>query len=155
MIKERIYIASDHAGFVLKNDVAFFLREGDYLVEDIGPREYDGEDDYNDYADLLCGKVLEDGSKGILICGTGQGMSESACRYSPQLRAEVCWNESTARHAKEHTNAHILCFGQNEVGPELAKKMVKIWLETEFVPHERHLRRQNKQKMTHERGLNS
>ena len=81
--------------------------------------------------------------RGILICGSGQGMDRAANKI-PGIYAEVCWDEDSAKHAKEHSNANVLCFGEKTVEPKLAKKLVKIWLETPFKEEERHLRRFNK-----------
>jgi ribose 5-phosphate isomerase B len=143
MTKEKIYIGSDHAGFELKNIIKKFLGKENYKVEDLGPYEYDYNDDYPDYAVKVCEKVLETNGKGILICGSGQGTDRVANKI-PGIHAAVCWDETSAKMAKEHGNVNVLCFGGRTVKPELAKKMVKIWLETPFIPKEKHLRRINK-----------
>jgi RpiB/LacA/LacB family sugar-phosphate isomerase len=144
MNKEKtIYIGSDHAGFNLKKKVKKLLIEEGYRVEDLGPYKYNPNDDYPDYAIKVCKKVLEDKSRGILICTTGQGMDKAANKF-PGIYAEVCWSENTAKHAREHGNANILCLGAIPVGLKLAQKIVKIWLETPFIPAERHIRRINK-----------
>jgi len=144
MEREKIYIGNDHAGFDLKIHLMDFLISEGYEVEDVGT--YDTNScDYPDYAAVLCRKVIEDNAKGILVCSTGQGMSRSANKYDiEKIIAEVCWNEATARHAKEHSNANVLCIGQAEVTPELAEKMVSIWLKTPYIPEERHERRYQK-----------
>jgi RpiB/LacA/LacB family sugar-phosphate isomerase len=136
MTKEKIYIGSDHAGFELKNIIKKFLTEEKYEVEDLGPYKYDYNDDYPDYAVKVCEKVLETNGKGILICGTGQGMDIVANKI-PGIYAAVCWDETSAKMAKEHENVNVLCLGGRTVEPELAKKMVKIWLETPFTPKEK------------------
>ena len=143
MVKEKIYIGSDHAGFKLKEIIKKFLISNEYEIEDLGPYEYDANDDYPDYALKVCEKVLETNGKAILICGSGQGMDRAANKI-PGIYAEVCWDELTAKHAKEHSNANVLCFGERTVKPALAEKLVKIWLETPFKGEERHLRRLNK-----------
>lgn len=141
--KQKIYLASDHAGFKLKNDIKNFLIKKKFEVEDLGPFEYDKNDDYPDYAHKVCQKVLLTNGKGILVCATGQGMDRAANKHK-RIYAEVCWNKETAKHAKEHSNANVLCFGQKTVDEELAKEMVITWLETEFLGEERHIRRINK-----------
>lgn len=148
----KIFIGSDHAGFELKEEIKKFLIKEKYKIEDLGAHEYDYSDDYSDYAVKVCEKVLEVNGKGILICGSGQGMDRAANKISG-IYAEVSWNESTAKHAKEHSNANVLCLGGRTVKPPLAKKIVKIWLETPFIPKERHIRRFNKVKEIEKRYL--
>jgi ribose 5-phosphate isomerase B len=143
MSKEKIYIGSDHAGFELKGIIKKFLVEEGYVIEDIGPYKYDYNDDYPGYAAKVCEKILETNGKGILICGSGQGMDRVANKISG-IHAAVCWDETSARMAKEHGNVNVLCFGGRTVEPELAKKMVKIWLEAPFIPKEKYIRRINK-----------
>lgn len=140
---EKVYIGSDHAGFEMKKLIKKFLRKEGYEVEDLGPYKYDYNDDYPDYAIKVCKKVLETDGKGILICGSGQGMDRVANKI-PGIHAAVAWDENSAKLAKEHGNVNILCFGGRTVNLELAKRMVKIWLETPFIPKERHVRRINK-----------
>ena len=141
----KIYLASDHAGFELKTILTEFLCAEGYEIKDLGPFEYNQDDDYVDYAKKVCEKVMQEDSKGILCCGTGQGMSRAANKH-PNIIGEVCWNEETAKHSKLHSNANVLCLGGRILDPNTAKKMVKIWLETEFVPEKRHIRRMNKLK---------
>ena len=141
--KSEILIGSDHAGFELKDLMKKFLIEEGYEIEDLGPYEYDYSDDYPDYALKVCERVLETNGRGILICGSGQGMDRVANKI-PGIHAAVCWDETSAKIAKEHGNVNVLCFGGRTVKPELAKEAVKIWLKTPFIPEERHLRRINK-----------
>lgn len=143
MAKEKIYIGSDHAGFELKEKIKDFLIKENYEVEDLGPYEYDPDDDYPDYAAKVCKKILETNGKGILICSSGQGMDRAANKI-PGIHAALCWDETSAKMAKEHGNANVLCFSGKTIKPELAEIMVKIWLETPFIPKEKHIRRINK-----------
>lgn len=143
MAKEKICIGSDHAGFRLKGIVRGLLEEQGHPVEDVGPCEYDANDDYPDYAARVCEKILENGGSGILVCGTGQGMDRAANKF-PGIQAAVCWDEFSARVAKEHGNVNVLCLGGRSVSEETAKKIVKIWLENPFANEERHARRINK-----------
>lgn len=143
MVKKKIYIGSDHSGFELKETIKKFLVNEDYEVEDLGPYHYDRSDDYPDYAVKVCEKVLEINDKGILICGSGQGMDRVANKISG-IHAAVCWDETSAKLAKEHGNVDVLCLGGQTVKPEVAKKMVKTWLETTFIRKEKHVSRINK-----------
>jgi len=139
----RIYLGSDHAGFELKEKLKDFLKKEGYNFEDVGPHSYEPADDYPDYAVKVCKKVLLNKSKGILICGTGMGMTMAANKISG-IYATLCLNEDMAKKAREHSNANVLALGGWTVQPEMAKKIVKIWLETPFSNEERHIRRINK-----------
>ena len=143
-----IYVGSDHAGFELKEKIKEFLADEGYDLEDIGPYRYDREDDYPDYALKVCKKVLM-GGKGILICGTGQGMDVVANKI-PGIRAAVCWNEITAKNASK-LNVNVLTMGGRVVEPDVAKKLIKIWLEPTEI-EERHARRIDKIKKI-EKGI--
>jgi len=136
----KIYIGSDHAGFELKGIIKKFLIDENYEVEDLGPYEYDADDDYPDYAVKVCEKVLETNGKGILICGSGQGMSIAANKI-PGIFAVICWDKASA---KGRLSSNVLCLGEKIISPNLAKKIVKIWLETPSTLEERHTRRINK-----------
>lgn len=141
---EVIGIASDHGGKNLKRKVREFLLAKGYEVKDYGVAEdSDLSVDYPDYASSLA----EDISKkklplGILICGTGIGMSISANKV-PNVRAALVWDEFTAQMSKEHNNAQILCLGERVLDHEKALKYVEIWLKTEF-GGERHQKRLDK-----------
>lgn len=136
----KIYIGSDHAGFNLKNKIGRFLKQAGYSVEDIGPYSYNKEDDYPDYALKVCRKVLDSKGKGILLCGSGQGMDRAANKI-PGIHAAVCWNKASAVVAKEHGNVNVLCMGGRFVRPHMAEKIVEIWLKNGFSEEERHKRR--------------
>jgi len=139
-----LYIASDHAGYPLKEELKPFLEELGFEVVDLGNEQLDPSDDYPDFAYRLAQNVVEnEDSKGILICGTGQGVCISANKVDG-IRAALVHDEFTARSAAEHLNANIICLGGRVTDFETAKKLVKIWLETEFSNEERHLRRLEK-----------
>ncbi len=137
-----IYIGSDHAGFRLKKKLNQFLNNEGYEFEDLGPHEYDPNDDYTKYAVKVCKKVIESNGRGILICGTGQGMDRIANKI-PGIYASVCWDEETAICAREHGDTNVLTLGGRTTKVGKAKKIVKIWLETPFTGEERHIRRIN------------
>jgi ribose 5-phosphate isomerase B len=139
-----LYIAADHAGYSLKEELKPYLQELGFEVVDLGAEQLDLADDYPDYAQKLVKEVLggEDGG-GILMCGTGQGMCITANRYKG-IRAAFIYDEFTARSAAEHLDANVVCLGGRVTDTETAKKLVKIWLETEFSGEERHVRRLKK-----------
>lgn len=135
-------IACDHGGVRLKVDLVIFLRELGHEVEDLGC--FDEEPvDYPDLGQAVAQKVSTgEAQGGILICGTGIGMSMVANKF-PRVRAALVCHVYAARMAKEHNNANILVMGGRIVGPGLAREMVKAWLEAEFQGG-RHLKRLEK-----------
>jgi len=135
----KIAIAADHGGFTLKQEIVSALKGQGIKVEDLGCNSNDSVD-YPDFAKGLCAKIIDKScEKGILICGTGIGMSMAANRYK-EIRAALCHNIFTARLSREHNDANVLCLGARVIGPGLALEMVKEWLATDFAG-ERHLRR--------------
>jgi len=139
----KIAIASDHAGFHLKNHLRDILRKDGYEVEDLGA---DGTDssDYPDYAVLVARAVSRgEADRGVLICGTGVGMSLAANRV-PGVRAAAVSEPVTARLSREHNDANIVCIGERIVGPEMALDIVRTFLSTGFSQGERHIRRISK-----------
>jgi ribose 5-phosphate isomerase B len=139
-----IYLGSDHAGFDLKEKIKEFLRRENYEFEDMGAYTYDEGDDYPNYALKVCKKVLNgDKEKGILFCGTGQGMDIAANKV-PGILAAVCWNEETAKNANK-LNVDIITMGGRVTRPEVAEKIIKIWLNP-IERDERHIRRIKKVK---------
>ena len=136
-----VYIGSDHAGLTLKNVLVPSLRQAGWNIEDLGTKT--GEScDYPDFAHTVCAKVLETGDLGILICGTGIGMSMAANRHTG-IRAAVCCHEFHARMAREHNNANVLCLGERVTAPGLAYELTNIFLTSEFAGG-RHQRRIDK-----------
>jgi ribose 5-phosphate isomerase B len=127
----KFYIGTDHAGLDLKNAAVEMLRKRGHDVEDLGP--YNKERvDYPDYAVKVCEHVLGDhASQGILICGTGIGMSMSANRFHG-IRAALCHDAYTARMARAHNDANVLCFGERVVGQGVAESIIDTWLESSF-----------------------
>ena len=136
---KRIYIASDHGGFNLKSFLAGYLKDKGYDVFDLGPSD-PASCDYPIKAKAVTDAVLgcED-AIGILICGTGLGMSMAANRVRG-IRAALCTTEFHAKFARAHNNANVLCMGERVTGPGLAASMTDIFLETPFEGG-RHLRR--------------
>ncbi len=139
-----LFIAADHAGYQLKEELKAYLIELGFEIKDLGNEQLDPSDDYPDFAYRLAQNILDsENSKGILICGTGQGVCIAANKVDG-IRAALIHDEFTARTASEHLNANIVCFGGRVTDPETAKKLMKIWLETEFSGEERHERRLEK-----------
>jgi ribose 5-phosphate isomerase B len=136
----RIAVGSDHAGFELKEDLRAFLAEQQVQVLDLGA--FSGAPvDYPDVAVKVAEKVAGgEVERGLLICGTGIGMSIVANRFAG-IRAAVCRDVYTARLSREHNNANILALGGRLTGKGLAREILKVWLETEFQGgrHERRL----------------
>ena len=138
----KIFIGSDHGGFKLKEKIKKYLKDLNYEYEDLGTNNTQSSD-YPDFAYKVAKKVSETNSKGILICGTGIGMSISANKVKG-IRAALAYDETTARMSREHNNSNILCLGERTTKEALAKKIVKVWLSTKFSKEERHHRRVSK-----------
>ena len=135
----KLVIGCDHGGIELKKSVVALLNDNNYDVTDVGCHTKDSVD-YPDFGHAVCEAVLEEKAElGILICGTGIGMSMVANRYKG-IRAELCHESFTAKMSKEHNDANVLCLGARVVGPGLALEIVKTWLDTEFAGG-RHQRR--------------
>jgi len=135
-----IGIGSDHGGYALKQEIISYLDQEGLAYHDYGT--YDGKScDYPDYGHLVAHAVA-DGTcdRGILICGTGIGISISANKV-PGIRAALCGDCFSAEMARLHNDANIVALGARTLGPGLALKIVDIFLHTEFSGEERHLRR--------------
>ena len=127
----KFYIATDHAGFLIKEDVKNLLKQMDCEVIDLGTNSAERVN-YPDFAHKLSEEVLKDnGSFGILICGTGIGMSLAANKHKG-IRAALCHDYYTAQMARAHNDANVLCFGQRVVGLGTIESILKAWIETKF-----------------------
>jgi ribose 5-phosphate isomerase B len=136
---KKVLIASDHAGFALKAELEQELRALGYDVDDLGPGS-DASTDYADYAHPLADRVSRgEAERGVLLCGTGLGMSYTANRY-PRVRAAVAWTPEVAALAREHTDANVLVLPARFVGTEEGKAILRAWLDTPFAGG-RHARR--------------
>jgi len=140
----KLAIGADHGGFELKEEVLKFLK----TIKDIEVADYGvaGRDsvDYPDYGRKVSEAVsLGIVDRGILICGTGIGMSIVANRY-PKVRAALCHDHFTARMSRLHNDANVLVMGERVIGKGVALELVKTWLETEFEGGGRHQLRLNK-----------
>ncbi|MBI2450719.1 MAG: RpiB/LacA/LacB family sugar-phosphate isomerase [Parcubacteria group bacterium] len=146
----KIYFASDHAGFELKEKLEEFVQHLDlsagkarYEIEDLGPFTFNADDDYPDFIIPCAQKVAEDKTAvGIVIGGSGQGEAITANKIKG-IRAVVLYdyNEDIVKLSREHNDANVLSLGARFISEENAKKAVKLWLETKFSNEERHKRR--------------
>jgi ribose 5-phosphate isomerase B len=139
----RIAIGSDHAGFFLKGDIAKLLEELGHSFHDFGTYSEESAD-YPEFAIAVAEAVAKgEFERGILICGTGIGMSIAANKVRG-IRAALCHDVFSAKMSREHNDANVLCLGAKSIGLGLALEIVKAWLEADFSGEERHLRRLGK-----------
>jgi ribose 5-phosphate isomerase B len=127
----RVALASDHAGFVLKSQLKDVIEGLGHTVLDLGA---DGPDsvDYPDFGHALAAAVLDGrAERGVLVCGTGIGISIAANRH-PGVRCGVCQDATTARLIRQHNDANVLALGARIVGSEVAADCVRVFLETQF-----------------------
>ena len=135
-------IASDHAGYKLKEDIKNYLIDKKMSVFDIGPYN-DNSVDYPDYAKKLGNRIkLKKSDVGILVCGSGTGMAISANKIK-SIRAAVCYNTMSTRLSRQHNNANIIALGSRLTKKNLSLKLVEIFFNTKFEGG-RHLRRVKK-----------
>ncbi|MDD9868213.1 MAG: RpiB/LacA/LacB family sugar-phosphate isomerase [Candidatus Campbellbacteria bacterium] len=141
----KILIASDHAGFEMKESLSAFLKEKKYEVEDLGPFSFDETDDYPDFINPLAKEISENGGVGIIIGGSGQGEAIAANRFT-NVRAIVynTNNSEIIKFGREHNDANILSIGARFVSIEDAKTATVSFLTTPFSDDERHKRRISK-----------
>ncbi|MCH8904317.1 MAG: ribose 5-phosphate isomerase B [Bacteroidetes bacterium] len=139
---KNIVIASDHAGVVMKKVIVDMLKEQGYEVNDLGPFNEDSVD-YPDYAHSLAEQIQNGKADfGILMCGSGNGVAMTANKHS-KVRAAVSWNDELAALARQHNNANVLSLPARFIDTHAAKKMVSVFLTTEFEGG-RHEKRVNK-----------
>ena len=127
----RVAFASDHAGFALKAELLKAAREGGHQVDDLGPAQ-EVSVDYPDFARSLAEAVVQGRVElGVLMCGTGIGMSISANKVKG-VRAALCHTEFEARMARAHNDANVLCLGQRVTGAGVARAILEAFLATPF-----------------------
>lgn len=129
-MNKRLHIASDHAGVTLKAAISRRLAQQGYDIIDHGTASEDSCD-YPVFAHALCNAVEQENGRGILICGTGIGMSMTANRHTG-IRAALCTTELHARLTRQHNNANVLCLGARMTGDILALAIVDAFLDTDF-----------------------
>ena len=127
-----IAIASDHGGYLLKEELKKLFDKNNYQYKDFGTNSTDSTD-YPDYA-LVVAEAVARGEfeKGILICNTGIGISIAANKV-PGIRAALCNDPLSARLTREHNDTNVLALGARIIGVSLAEEIVKVWLSTEFL----------------------
>ena len=136
---KRVFIASDHAGFILKKRICKFLASKGIKILDLGPNKNNSVD-YPDYAHLLAKKMKgKNNNLGVLVCGSGIGMSMAANRHK-NIRAALCHNIKSAKLSRMHNNANVIAVGSRLTKKNLALRCVNVFLKTPFNGG-RHLRR--------------
>ena len=140
--KSTIILASDHAGFKLKESIKSFLIKKNKKVFDLGAKNEDSVD-YPDYAHLLSKKIKKNNKQlGVLVCGSGIGMGMAANRHK-NIRAALCYSVKSAKISREHNNANVITLGARLTKKNLALKCVNIFIKTNFKGG-RHSRRVSK-----------
>jgi RpiB/LacA/LacB family sugar-phosphate isomerase len=148
----KVVIGSDHAGFRLKNSMGDLLRVLNHEVLDIGAFN-ENPSDYPDFAELVGRAVLDErAERGILICGSGVGVSVAANKLIG-IRAAICHDTYSAHQGVEHDEMNVLVMGSRVIGEKLAEDIVKAYLGAVFTNEERHLRRLAKLKVLEQKLL--
>ncbi len=136
----RVVIGSDHAGFELKQNLSSFLRELGNTVEDVGTHSV-APVDYPDYAEAVGNALLKGrADRGVLVCGSGVGASV-AVNKMPGIRAGLCHDTYSAHQGVEHDDVNVLVIGARVIGSELAREIVRAFVNAKFSAEERHWRR--------------
>lgn len=139
-----IYLGSDHRGFRLKNIIKRFLEELGHDVQDLGPFEYDKDDDYPDYAKLVADKVVGNpDSRGVLFCGSGIGIAIAANKIKG-IRAGTAADPAQTKAAVNDEDLNILALAADYIDESQAKEIVEAFVDAKFSGEERHIRRVNK-----------
>lgn len=139
----KLAIGADHAGYRLKAELLDFLRSLGHEVNDFGAHGPESVD-YPDFASAVCDEVVSGrADRGILICGTGIGMSIAANKI-PGIRCALVHDVFSAKATREHNDTNVIALGERVIGPGLAQEILGTWLSTEFSQGERHRNRINK-----------
>ena len=142
----KIGLAADHGGYELKNQIAEWLTEAGFDVEDLGAHEYDAADDYPDLVHPLAQAVASESvDRGIAVCGSGVGAA-IVVNKTPGVRAALITETYSARQGVEHDAMNLMCLGGRVIGPELAKELVFAFINANYSGEARHERRLNKLK---------
>ena len=139
LMTQKIAIASDHAGRLLKEKVVNLLPSLSFEILDFGVAAHeDGSVHYPDFAEKVTRAIVgQKAKKGILICGTGIGMCVAANKF-PGIRATSVWDEVTAKMSRLHNDSNVLCLGERVLSADKALEVTKIWLSTPFEKEGRH-----------------
>jgi len=138
-----LYLGADHGGFSFKEKIKEYLTELKIEYSDLGNLKFEPEDDYPDFAVAVAKKVAETGEKGIIFCTNGLGVCIVANKIKG-IRAVAPTTKKSAQQSREHLDVNVLCLGAHVVSFKEAKKIIKIWLETEFFKKDRYIRRLEK-----------
>lgn len=142
-LKDILLIGSDHGGFELKQKILAFLKANSIPCEDVGTY-FKESCDYPDIARLVAEPIsIGTHTRGILVCGTGLGISIAANKFQG-VRAAVGYNEEASQMAREHNDAHIICFGERSMDHDEVLKCVELFLNTPFSNQARHKQRLDK-----------
>ena len=137
-------LTADHNGFELKKELIEHIKFLGHEAIDLGPYEYESTDDYPDYAKIISDNVSkQETDRGIMICGSGVGASVAANKIKG-TRAAVCHDIYSAHQGVEHDDMNLLCIGSKIIGVEIAKELVKAFIDAKYTGEERHSRRLNK-----------
>ena len=146
----KIAVGSDHAGFLLKQDVAALLRKDGHAVVDVGT-DSTAPVDYPDFAEAVSQAVLDGrAERAVLICGSGVGASVAANKL-PGIRAAICHDIYSAHQGVEHDDMNVLVLGGRIIGPALVPELVRAFVAAQFTSEERHVRRLAKVKAIEKR----
>jgi ribose 5-phosphate isomerase B len=139
----RYAVGGDHAGFLMKQEVAKLLDDQRVSFFDCGT--FNGQpSDFPDFAEAVALKILKgEVDRGILVCGSGVGVSVAANKF-PGIRASLCHDTYSARQGVEHDDMNVLCIGARVIGPEVAFEIVRAFLGARYTPQERHAKRLQK-----------
>jgi RpiB/LacA/LacB family sugar-phosphate isomerase len=150
----RLVLGSDHAGYEMKQELAEYLRAVGHEVSDVGTYSPTPVD-YPDYAQAVADAVLDGrAERGVLICGSGVGACVAVNKI-PGIRAGLCHDAYSAHQGVEHDDMNVLVLGSRVIGAELAKELVRDFLQANFTGEERHVRRLGKVKAIEARYLHS
>lgn len=142
----KLSIGADHAGYQMKEQLVDFVEELGHTVHNVGTFEPDKPDDYPDYAALVAEEVRSgQAERGILVCGSGVGVSVAANKFKG-IRAAMCHDHYSAHQGVEHDDMNVLVLGARIIGPMMAQDAVQAFLKAKFSGEERHVRRLNKVK---------
>ena len=139
----KIYLGADHNGFAFKREIATFLTHAGYDIVDDSGLTFNKEDDFPQFAGKVAASLLGDKdvtSRGILICGSGQGMCMAANSFKG-IRASLCWNLDEARSARNDDDSNVLCLSSKYLSLDDTKSIVMTWLNTPFAGAPRFVRR--------------
>lgn len=141
-----ISIGADHAGYEMKHELVTFIEKLGHAVHDVGTFEPDKPDDYPDYAALVAQDIRSgQAERGILVCGSGVGVSVAANKFKG-IRAGLCHDHYSAHQGVEHDDMNVLVLGSRIIGPMMAQDAVEAYLNATFSNEARHVRRLNKVK---------